>query len=65
MSWYTDESIIKAALKNKAWWTTTFSPGEKVPRSGIYHSLGCGREDCCKEGPVQPKPRGQERYFLA
>lgn len=60
MSWYIDDSILKKATNDKPWWKNTYGPAEKVPRSGIYRCLGCGREACCNEDdPFPPQNHHQ------
>lgn len=54
MALYTDESVLKKVLGNKVWWTTKYSPNDKVPVSGIYCCVNCEREVTCNEGDGFP-----------
>ena len=60
MSWYIDASRLKKADSGKSWWTTTYHPGESVPRSGIYRCLGCNKEITSNDGdPFPPQNHHQ------
>jgi len=60
MSWYVEESEITLVTNTNVWWTTSYSPGEKVPVSGIYRCLGCGKEDACNAAdPFPPQSHHQ------
>jgi len=64
MSWYVDFSDLKKAAADKSWWTTTYHPGEMVPRSGIYRCLGCSKEIAANENDPFP-PQNHHQHGLA
>ena len=64
MSWYISESVINKAADDKAWWQTTYQPGDEVVRAGIYRCLGCGREVCSNKGDPFP-PQNHHQHSTA
>ncbi|PAA16440.1 protein L [Pseudomonas fragi] len=54
MALYTDDSILNNVVGKHARWTTNYSPGDKVPTSGIYRCINCKREVTCNEGDDFP-----------
>ncbi|MFY9141575.1 hypothetical protein [Sulfuricurvum sp.] len=60
MAAYTDSSNIRKVEGTKEWWQNTYSPGTKVPISGIYKCLGCGDEIASNKGdPFPPQNHHQ------
>jgi hypothetical protein len=43
MAWYYDTQLVKSD-GDKPWWKQTYSPGDKVPVSGIYVCINCKKE---------------------
>lgn len=64
MAWYTNDSVLSKSDGNKDWWTTTYSPGDDVPVSGIYRCLGCGREVTCND-PDHFPPQNHHQHTEA
>ncbi|QIM64234.1 protein L [Frederiksenia canicola] len=62
MAAYTkDTEVFLQLVKNdKQHWNNRYSPGEKVPVSGIYRCIACGKEVTCNENdPLPPQNSSQ------
>ncbi|KKY56541.1 protein L [Pseudomonas ficuserectae] len=47
MAIYTNDSVLDRVSGEQEWWTTVYSPSDKVPVSGIYRCIHCKREVTC------------------
>jgi hypothetical protein len=60
MSWYVSGSKLVESTGEQEWWTKVYGPSQKVPVSGIYRCIGCGREVTSNEGdPFPPQNHHQ------
>ena len=67
MAEYTDANRLKRVFASNIW-TNFYSPGQKVPVSGIYACHFCGQEDACNKGnpfPPHPKPQNCGSFLIS
>ena len=64
MSWYIDGSSLVKTDGSKEWWKTAYKPSDKVPVSGIYRCVGCGREITSNDGDPFP-PQNHHQHTTA
>jgi len=58
MAWYKEEKYLQKS--NGDAYDYDYGPGAKVPHSGIYRCMGCGREIAANEGnPFPPQNHHQ------
>lgn len=47
---------------NADWWHRKYTPGDKIPTSGIYRCTSCGNEIACnKDEPFPPQNDSQHK----
>lgn len=63
MAAYTEKtSNFLKGVKHQKHWESRYSPGEKVPYSGIYRCVICGKEVTCNNGdPLPPQNDSQHK----
>lgn len=63
MSWKIASSVIGNGDETHEHWTTVYTPGKKVPVSGIYRCLGCKREIAANQNDPFP-PQNHHQHEL-
>ncbi len=60
MSYNITSSVIESVDSKESHWTSTYSPGNEVPVSGIYRCIGCKKEITSNKGdPFPPQNHHQ------